>query len=240
MRTLRIVNIDLRLWNFVDNRVKNHMKIIVELWRLARLAVTRNCVISRILELSLVRRKLEEQISNLIFNFTETCRRLINLVNYDNRGQIKFESLLEYKLRLRHRAFLGINNQKHTIRHIERALNLARKIGVAWGIDDIDFVAVIINRSLLGGDRNTALMLLVTRVHNQRLAHLGLILAESMALLEERINKRRLAMVDVRNNRYISDFTFIVHNAFFLSCAISSEEDGVVEIGIFFLPCAIT
>ena len=84
---------------------------------------------------------------------------------------------------------------------------------MAWGINDIDLVAVMINRGLLCCDRDTALMLLITRVHNERLAHLSLVLTESIALLQKSVNKRRLPVVDVRDNCYISNLTFVVHNA---------------------------
>jgi len=54
-------------------------------------------------------------------------------------------------------------------------------------------------------------MFLIARVHNKSLAHLCLIFTESITLLEECINKRGLAVVNVRDNRDVPDFTFVVH-----------------------------
>ena len=56
-------------------------------------------------------------------------------------------------------------------------------------------------------------MLLVTTVHQQSLCHFGLIVAESIALLQKPIHKGSLAVVNVRDNRHISNF-FWIHNLF--------------------------
>ena len=43
-------------------------------------------------------------------------------------------------------------------------------------------IAIVIDCSLFCSDRNTTLVLLIARVHNESLTHLGLILAESVTL----------------------------------------------------------
>ena len=94
---------------------------------------------------------------------------------------------------MRHRAFLGINHQEYTIGHIKRALHLATKISVARCINNIDLVGLattiglwllVVNTRLLSGDGNTTLVLLVATIHNERLSHLGLVLAEGITLLK--------------------------------------------------------
>jgi hypothetical protein len=64
----------------------------------------------------------------------------------------------------------------------------------------------------LSGDGDTALFFLVTTVHDQILAHLSLVVAEGLGLLEQAIDKRSLAMVNVGNNSNISNFGWVLHN----------------------------
>jgi hypothetical protein len=47
-------------------------------------------------------------------------------------------------------------------------------------------------------------MFLIARVHDKALAHLGLVITECVGLFEKAINKSRLAVVNVRDDRDIS------------------------------------
>ena len=49
-------------------------------------------------------------------------------------------------------------------------------------LDNVDFITIVINGSLLRGNSNSPLVLLVTRIHNQGLRHFGLVIAKSMRL----------------------------------------------------------
>ncbi len=80
---------------------------------------------------------------------------------------------------------------------------------MTWGIDDIDLVSVVIDAGLFGGDGDSPLVLLIHRVHNQMLTHFGLIFAKSMRLLKKPIYQGGLAVIDMRDNRNIANFTRI-------------------------------
>jgi len=47
-------------------------------------------------------------------------------------------------------------------------------------------------------------LFLVAAIHDQVLAHLGLIISEGLRLLEQTVHQRRLAMVNMRDNRDIT------------------------------------
>ncbi len=54
-------------------------------------------------------------------------------------------------------------------------------------------------------------MFLVATVHNEGLVHFGLVGAESVTLLQKAIKKRRLSVVDVRNNSNVANLFWVFH-----------------------------
>ena len=80
-----------------------------------------------------------------------------------------------------------------------------------WGVDDVDLVITMIDRCLLGSDGDAALVLLIAGVHNQLLAHLGLVVTERLGLLQQPIDQRRLTMVDVGDDCDVADVLRIFH-----------------------------
>jgi hypothetical protein len=76
---------------------------------------------------------------------------------------------------------------------------------VTRGVDDIDAVVAMLHGRDFGSDGDAALTLLITGVHDEFLAHLGLVVTEGVALFEEAINQRRLTVVDVGDDRYIEN-----------------------------------
>ncbi len=73
------------------------------------------------------------------------------------------------------------------------------------GIDDVDDEVTALYRSVLGEDRDPLLTLEIHRVHDAILG-IGLLLmrCEGAGLPEHRIDERRLAMVDVGDDRDIA------------------------------------
>ena len=80
---------------------------------------------------------------------------------------------------------------------------------MAGSINNVDFIAIIKHRGLFSSNRNAALMLLIARVHNESLGHLGLIITKSMGLFKQPIYERSLAMVDMRDNCDVTDIFFM-------------------------------
>ena len=75
--------------------------------------------------------------------------RFIHLVYHNNRLLSKFQRLLQHETRLRHGAFKSINQDQHSIGHVEHALNLTAKVAVAGGINDVDFYSFIPDGNIL-------------------------------------------------------------------------------------------
>jgi len=80
---------------------------------------------------------------------------------------------------------------------------------VARRVDDVDVDAVPVDRRALGKDGDPALLLEVVRVHRPLLD--ALVVAEGARLAKELVDKRGLAMIDVRDDRDVTQ----VHLNFF-------------------------
>ena len=119
----------------------------------------------------------------------------VNLVDHDNRFQAQCQRLLGHETRLRHRPLDGIDQQQHAIDHTQHPFHLAAEIGVPRGIDDVDMHTLVIDRQILGQDRDAPLLFQVVRIHDA--LDDVLVGREGACLLQQLIDKRGLAVVDV-------------------------------------------
>ena len=127
---------------------------------------------------------------------------LVDLVEHDDGAQAKRQRLGGHEFGLRHRAFGGIDEEDHAIDHRQDPLDLAAEIGVAGGVDDVDPRAFPLDRGRLGENGDPAFALEIVGVHGA-LGHF-LVFAERAGLFEKLIDKGRLAVVHVRDDRNIT------------------------------------
>ena len=122
----------------------------------------------------------------------------VDLVDDDDRRQPALERLAQHEPRLRQRSFGGVDQQHHAVDHRQRPLDLAAEVGVARRVDDVDQDVVVVNRGVLGENRDAALALELVAVHGP----LGdaLVGAERAALVQQRVDQRGLAVIDVRDD----------------------------------------
>ena len=104
----------------------------------------------------------------------------------------------EDEARLRHGALSGIDEQDNAVDHLEDTLDLSAEVGVARGIDNVDLGVAVADGGVLGKDGDAALALKVVGVHDA--VDDLLIFTVDAALLEHLVDKRGLAVVDVRDN----------------------------------------
>ena len=87
---------------------------------------------------------------------------------------------------------------QRAIDHVEDALHLAAEISVARGIDDVDARALPEDGGHLGQDGDAALALEIVGI--ERALGDALVLAEGAGLLQQAVDQRGLAMVDVSDD----------------------------------------
>ncbi len=133
-------------------------------------------------------------------------RRQVDLV--DDRHHL--EALLECRVAvrdaLRLNALCRVHDQQRALACGERTRHFVREVDVPWRVDEVELVvepvhSPVVERDGLRLDRDATLALEVHRVQ-----HLFLHLArlETPAGLYQAVGQRRLAVVDVRNDREIA------------------------------------
>jgi hypothetical protein len=90
------------------------------------------------------------------------------------------------------------STRQHPVDHRQHPLHLAAEVRVPGGIDDIDVRALVAHRAVLGEDGDAALALQVVRIHDPFL-HV-LVRREGARLLQQLVDQRGLAVVDVRDD----------------------------------------
>ena len=128
---------------------------------------------------------------------------LIDLVDDHDGLKSQFDCLLRHETGLRHRAFKSIDDEEHTVGHVEHTLHLAAEIAVSWSVYHIDFNSFISYGNILGQNGYPAFPFQIVVIQHQIL-HL-LVLAEKMRLVKYSVHERCLAVVNVRNNGDVPD-----------------------------------
>ena len=99
------------------------------------------------------------------------------------------------------RPLRSVHQQEAAIGHREGALDLAREVRVAGGVDEVDLDVTVLDGGVLREDGDPALALQLIRVHDERAGGVGI--PEDHALLQQAIHECGLAMVDVGDDRNI-------------------------------------
>ena len=122
----------------------------------------------------------------------------VDLVDQHDRPLAALEGLLQDEPRLRQRALRGVDEEQHAFDHRQDALDLGAEVPVARRVHDVDDHVLVVDGRVLGEDRDASLLLELARVHDEIVDVLAD--AERPALLEQRVDERGLAVVDVRDD----------------------------------------
>ena len=137
----------------------------------------------------------------------------VDLVDHHDDPVAQLQGLAEDEAGLGHGALRGVHQQDDAVDHLQDALHLAAKVGVARGVHNIDFHAVVLHGGVLGHDGDAPLPLQVVGVHDP--LHGGLVLPVDAALLEHLVHQRGLAVVHVGDDGDVSQ-VFVLHSSLLL------------------------
>ena len=165
----------------------------------------------RELDLLVVCVEVEEELVDLVHDLADARVGAVHLVHAEHHRQPGLERLAEHEARLGQRALRGVHQQHHAVDHGEPALDLAPEVRVAGSVNEVELDAAMAHRRVLGEDRDPALALLVHRVHHA-VGEL-LVRGEHAGLAEHRVDERRLAVVDVGDDRDVADVGALGHEA---------------------------
>ena len=165
----------------------------------------------------------EHQVEHHFVHLLGTAVRLVHLVDHHYRFQSDFQCLLQHETCLGHGTFESIDQKDATVCHIQHTFHLAAEVGVSRRVNDINLCTLIIDRDVLGENRDTSFTLQFIVIQNQ-VASL-LILTKEISGEQHLIDQRRLSVVHVRNNRNVSN---VLHKV--LSCKIGCK--GTKKLGV--------
>ena len=103
----------------------------------------------------------------------------------------------------------GVDEQHRAVDHREGAFDLAAEVGVAGGVDDVQAAGAEPEGGLLGEDRDALLALEIEGVEDP--VDDGGVGTEGAGLAEHRVDERRLAVVDVGDDRHVAQFVLRPH-----------------------------
>ncbi len=99
---------------------------------------------------------------------------------------------------------MRIDDEQHAVDHVHDALDFAAEIGVAGSVDDVDVIIVVFEGGVLGANGDAFFAFEIHRVHDAFL-HL-LVGAEGAGLMQQTIDERRLAVIDVGDDGDVANF----------------------------------
>ena len=149
------------------------------------------------------RAQLVEEVERLVHHPVRTRARTVDLVDDDDGLEALGERLSGHEARLRHRTFDGVDQEQHAVHHRQHALHLTAEVRMPRGVDDVDVGTLILDGAVLRENRDAAFAFKVVRVHHA-FGHL-LVGAEGAGALKEPVDHGRLAVVDVRDDRNVTN-----------------------------------
>ena len=106
---------------------------------------------------------------------------------------------------MRHGAFDSVDQQQHAVDHRKHTLDFSAKVGMAGGIDDVDVRALVVDRTILSDDGDSALPLQFVAVHDP--FRNVLMRGEGARLHEQLVDERCFAVIDVGNDGDVAKAT---------------------------------
>ena len=166
-------------------------------------AGTAGCIHHRKIQLFVAGFQSGEQVEHVIDGLIGFAIGFVHLVDDNDRAQPQRQRLGGHEFRLRHRAFGGINQQDNTVNHRQDAFDFTTEIGVAGGVNDVDPRAFPFDACAFRQNGDAAFAFDVVAVHRAFCG--GFVFTIHTGLFQKFIDKRCLAVVNVRDDRDIAD-----------------------------------
>ena len=147
--------------------------------------------------------EVEEEFVDLVHHFIEAGVAPVHLVHDDDGGEVPGEGLGQDVAGLGHRTFGGVDQEEDAVDEGESPFHLPAEVGVSGGVDQVDLRVPPRHRGGLGQDGDAPFALLIVGVEDS--VHVRLMGSEDAGGAQHRIDQRRLAMVDVRDQRHVAD-----------------------------------
>ena len=199
------VEIHLGCGDVLQNRLEKGLEIrALDVRGIACRAVAAGAEEHRGIQLFIRGVQIHQQLKHLIHDLVNTLVRAVDLIEDDDDPMPQLESPAQHEARLGHGPLRGVHQQDDAVHHFQDALHFPAEIGMARGIHNVDLRIAVKHGGVLCHNRNAALALEVVGVHDA--VDNFLILAVHAGLFEHLVHQRGFSMVNMRDNRDISQF----------------------------------
>ena len=222
----RRIGVDGRCGNLFQYGIEERRNVRAGLIDVERRGAFDRCrVDDREIELLVRGAEMDKQVEGPIHHVIDDRIRPVDLVDDDDGLVAERQGFSQHEGRLRHGALFRVDQDEDAVHHAQSPFDFTAEVGVARRIDDIDLYALVNHAGVLGTDCDPALTFLVHRVHDP-FAHI-VDLAMDMGLSEYGVDQCRFAMVDVGDDRDVSNiapalfgFELGCHGRFCCGCLI--------------------
>ena len=157
--------------------------------------------------------RLAEQVGDLLGDALGLGAGQVELVEHRDELEAVLDREVRVRDGLRLDALRRVDDEQRALARGERAADLVREVDVAGRVDEVQLVGLAVARLVqdahgLRLDRDPALALEVHRVEHLR-AHRARV--DGLRHLEDAIGQRRLAVVDVGDDREVADVCLVSH-----------------------------
>ena len=153
--------------------------------------------------------EFQEQFDRLVDDLGDPGVGAVDLVHDRDDRQPGLEGLAQHESRLGPGTVRRVDEQHRAVDHREGPLDLAAEVGVAGGVDDVQPPSPEPEGGLLGEDRDALLALEVEGVEDP--VDDGRVGIEGTGLAEHRVDERRLTVIDVGDDRHVTQFVLRPH-----------------------------
>ena len=153
-----------------------------------------------------VRRVVADQVGDLGGGTVRVRSRQVDLVHDGDDLEVVLDREIRVRERLRLDPLRGVDDEQRAFARLQRARDLVGEVDVPRRVDQVQLMALPEHAHRLGLDRDAALALEVHRVE-QLVAHFAR--GDGLRQLEDAIGERRLAVVDVRDDREVADVRLV-------------------------------
>ena len=160
-----------------------------------------------------------DDVLDLLLDARRIRRRQVDLVDDRHDLQPCIDGEVGVAERLRFDALRRVHDQQRALARGQRARDLVVEVYMPGRVDQVHLIGLAVVRLVFHAhrtrlDRNAALTL---EIHIVQQLFLHLALGHGLALFEQAVGQRRLAVVNMRNNGKISDLLTIFHTGSSLS-----------------------
>ena len=156
------------------------------------------------------RSEFDEQIERLFQGADRIGRRPVDFVHENDRLQSHAKGVHQNVSGLGHRSLVCVDKKQHRIHRRENALDFSGEVCMSGRIDNVDMVVAPRNGAVFGANGDAALPFDLVVIHDPLFD--ACVRSENLSRPEDRIDERRLAVIDVRDNGDIANPACVLHD----------------------------